>query len=175
MKEKRCICSDEILNMRLRSTEQMDIEMLRTWKNKNRDRFFFKEIISAGQQIKWFEQYLLREEDSIFIVEIRDSDQWKRIGCLGYRKLEDTVDLYNIIRGEKTEEKSSMKEAMKLLLAYVTKKYACPIKCDVLIDNPAVEWYNRCGFVIKEQIDDFYIMMFERQKIQLPNIEGGEA
>lgn len=170
--KKTCIYSKKDPEMRLRSTEQTDIELLRVWKNKNRSSFFYKEVISAEQQIAWFRQYLTREDDDIFIVEIMELGRWKRIGCIGCRKAGEVIDLYNVMRGEKTERRSSMREAMELLLDYLARRYDCPVKCDVLIDNPAVEWYNRCGFAVKEQIDGYYVMAYEGEEHHCLLAEG---
>lgn len=173
-KETICLRSGDVLNMRLHSIEQEDIERIRTWKNRNRDRFFYKEVISSDEQRSWYQQYLSRAEDYIFVVEAKSMAKWDKIGCIGYRKVNDVIDLYNIIRGEKTQERSSMKDAMKMLLAYLMQTYDLRIKCDVLVDNPAVEWYNKCGFLIKDHMDGYYVMEFEQGGMRLPCIEREE-
>ncbi len=161
-------------DLRLRSIEKRDIEDLRIWKNSNRSSFFYKQEITPDAQIEWYQRYIHREDDYIFIVEVLNNDTWKKIGCLGFRVVEGNIDLYNIIRGQRIEARSSMREAMYILLAYISEKYSYPIKCDVLVDNPAVEWYNKCGFSIRECRGDYYIMEFEKDMGTLPNVDKEE-
>lgn len=162
------------MNMRIRSIMQNDIEDLRVWKNNNRESFFYKQEILPEEQVIWYQKYLHREDDYIFIVEVLNDDTWEKIGCLGFRVVEGNIDLYNIIRGRRTEARSSMREAMQILLAYISARYSYPIKCDVLVDNPAVEWYNKCGFSIKECRGDYYIMVFEKDMVTLPDVDEEE-
>lgn len=161
-------------DLRIRSITQNDAEDLRVWKNNNRNSFFYKQEILPEEQAKWYHNYLLREDDYIFIVEVLNNDTWEKIGCLGFRVVEGTIDLYNVIRGRITEARSSMREAMHILLAYISARYSYPIKCDVLVDNPAVEWYNKCGFSIKECRGDYYIMVFDKDMVTLPDVDEEE-
>lgn len=164
MKKELVIYSKETASFRLRSINIGDIEEIRLWKNRNAKSFFYKAEITEEQQKEWFANYLTREEDYIFISEVNIAEKWVKYGCLGYRLIEDTIDLYNIIRGSKTDVVSSMKVAMKLLVEYLQEKYTLKIKCDVLIDNPAVTWYNKCGFFVREEKEDYYIMVFGNRK-----------
>ncbi len=159
---------------RLRSVTQHDMEDLRIWKNRNRTSFFYKQEISPEAQLEWYKGYARREEDHILMVEVKVGDTWEKIGCLGFRVVEGNMDLYNIIRGRRTAVRSSMREAMHILLAYISARYSYPIKCDVLVDNPAVEWYNKCGFSIKECRGDYYIMVFEKDMVTLPDVDEEE-
>lgn len=174
MKQNIILFAKGILNMRLRSIAQKDLEDLRVWKNKNRIRFFYKQEISPEAQLDWYQGYVCREEDYIFMVEIKVSDRWEKVGCLGFRVVEGNIDLYNIIRGSNLAIRSSMRSAIILLLSYISGKYEYPIKCDVLVDNPAVEWYNKCGFSIKECRGDYYIMVFEKDMVTLPDVDEEE-
>lgn len=174
MKRSVILYIKDMTDMRLRSIEKKDIDDLRIWKNENKSRFFYKQEITPDEQSKWYQGYMHREKDYIFIVEIKVSDTWEKIGCLGFRVVEGNIDLYNIIRGRRTEARSSMREAMHILLAYISARYSYPIKCDVLVDNPAVEWYNKCGFSIKECRGDYYIMVFEKDMVTLPVVDEEE-
>lgn len=164
----------DISDMRLRSVTRKDVEDLRIWKNQHRIRFFYKQEISPESQTEWYKGYVHREEDYIFIMEIMLNNTWEKIGCLGFRVIEGKIDLYNVIRGRSTEVRSSMRSAMLLLLAYISARYSYSIKCDVLVDNPAVEWYNKCGFSIKECRGDYYIMVFEKDMVTLPDVDEEE-
>lgn len=162
MKRKIILVMDNEENIRLRSIEERDIEELRLWKNRNASSFFYQKEISHEEQEIWFYQYLLRPNDYIFMAEIQGDGEWYKFGCMGYRESGDEIDLYNIIRGNETKMRSSMKTAMSILLNHLLEVYTKPIKCDVLVDNPAVKWYNRCGFYIREIEEDYCIMQFSR-------------
>lgn len=155
--------AEEFPTMRLRSITDDDVEELRIWKNKNKDSFFYKKEISPCEQSVWFQNYLQRDEDWILVAETMGMNgEWKKFGCLGYRVMEEMIDLYNIIRGNQTTQKSSMRDMMLLLTSFLNYRYSMKIKCDVLVDNPAVEWYNKCGFFIYEKQEDYYVMMLDK-------------
>lgn len=158
--------NDKENTIRLRNAEQKDIELLRIWKNRNKRSFFYQQEITAEQQGNWFLVYQKRENDYIFIVEERVDEEYNPIGCLGFRVQEDAIDLYNIIRGRESKSGVSMHLAMDIMLNYIIQKYAqLPIKCDVLKDNPAVGWYQKCGFDILREIE-YYVMQIDRNKIR---------
>lgn len=153
-------------DLRLVSAADADQERLRTWKNNHRTSFFYQEIIQSEQQFKWFQGYQDRADDYMFMVE----EDCCPIGCMAFRaEGKETIDLYNIIRGEEGNRKISMKNAMHVMLAYIREWFPDrKIKCDVLKDNPAVKWYQKCGFAILEE-KEYYIMGISKEKI--PDIE----
>lgn len=150
----------------LRSIEAADLSNLRIWKNENRKSFFYQEIITPEQQNIWFQNYCKRLHDYIFVIE---GNTQGPIGCMGFRLKDDKVDLYNIIRGVKKSGNIFVHNAMYTMLAYIINTYDEPIKCDVLKDNPAVEWYKKCGFAIWEE-KEYYVMGIERDDIPEVNI-----
>lgn len=149
-------------DLRLVSAADADQERLRTWKNNHRTSFFYQEIIQPEQQFKWFQGYQDRADDYMFMVE----EDCCPIGCMAFRaEGKETIDLYNIIRGEEGNRKISMKNAMHVMLAYISERFPdWKIKCDVLKDNPAVKWYQKCGFAILEE-KEYYIMGISKEKI----------
>lgn len=150
-----------------------DLEYLRLWKNKNRKSFFYQETISPEQQKGWFEAFCKRVDDRIFMLEEVISDGSSHtIGCMGYRLQNSRViDLYNIIRGQESIKHVQMKDAMCLMLNFIIKEYQdCQIKCDVLINNPAVLWYQKCGFEIIER-KEYYVMKINVKRIERLKID----
>lgn len=170
MNRKIQILSDENRSIRLRVSAIGDQENLRIWKNSHRTSFFYQEIIQPDQQLKWFEKYQNRPDDYMFMVEElcqeEGEDGFYSIGCMAFRiEDENTIDLYNIIRGEKSKGKASMKDAMHMMLTYIWKMFPDKrIKCDVLKENPAVNWYQKCGFAIWEE-KEYYIMGIDKTDI----------
>ncbi len=152
----------------LELAKEKDIENLRIWKNANRRSFFYQEEISAKEQEKWFASYQKRTEDYMFIVKevTKESADAHSIGCLAFRvEDERTIDLYNIIRGQKSKGTASMRNAMYVMLNFIKENYPEKrIKCDVLKDNPAVFWYQKCGFAIWKEME-YYIMDIDKKDI----------
>ena len=128
---------------RLRTITASDCETLRVWKNANREAFFHKEIITPKEQKAWFSGYLIRPDDLMFIV-----DTGVDVGCMGIRLDSGAVDVYNVIRGDKSGRRGLMREAMLLMCAFARSHYEGRIGCRVLSQNPAVAWYEQCGFAM---------------------------
>ena len=162
---KKITIIDNTNNIRLRLAEHGDNELLRTWKNNNKRSFFYQQEISPNQQKEWFFAYQKRENDYIFMVEEFVDLKYEPIGCMGFRVKDEEIDLYNIIRGKKSRTGASMHRAMHIMLNYILLKYDLPLKCDVLKDNPAVDWYKKCGFDILREIE-YYIMQIDKKKIE---------
>lgn len=139
----------------LRLITQDDLELLRNWKNAHRNRFFYKDLISKDEQKKWFEKYQQREDDYMFILEEVNGNC---VGCLGYRIVNGKIDLYNIIRGRDSQEDATMRDAMLLLVEYLKNIEKKEITCLVLKDNPAFGWYKKCGFMLKEEQEDAFLI-----------------
>lgn len=162
--------AEESNNLELREITISDIENLRRWKNDNRKSFFYQEEISPEQQKKWYAGYVERLNDYMFIVEENSgTDTYPEkhaIGCMGFRlENECTIDLYNIIRGEESISHATMRSAMQMMLCYIADMFPkYKIKCDVLKDNPAVEWYKKCGLAIWEE-KEYYIMGIRKEDI----------
>jgi RimJ/RimL family protein N-acetyltransferase len=151
MNKKVIASSDEFVTISLRSIEESDQENLRRWKNANAQYFFYQKTITPKQQEEWFRGYLGRQEDALFIVHAAGED----IGCMGIRLLDDTWDIYNVILGEtQFGGKGYMGQAMSVLCSYALSMNPKRITAKVLAKNPAIEWYCKHHFIIKERHDD---------------------
>lgn len=122
----------------LRAVEARDLEDLRSWKNANKAAFFSKKEISAEDQQRWFEGYLERPDDFMFVVETRG----EKAGCVGVRLKDGEADCYNIIG----LGKGVMAKAMKLLCEWAGTKWGRPVSLLVVEDNDAAGFYAKCGF-----------------------------
>ena len=154
---------------RIRDIDEGDIEDLRQWKNQNRQSFFLKEEVTPEQQAGWFTKFRERDDDRMFVVEQKVEGNWLKIGCMGFRVLEEEgcVDAYNIIRSRKLEPANFVfADPFKLMLAYAGALHPeMPIQCKVLSGNPAVEWYERNGFSKKEEREGFFLMELDKNVI----------
>ena len=171
---KNIIITENSRHVRLRAANDSDIELLREWKNSNKKSFFYQQEISKAQQAEWFSAYKQRENDYMFMVEEIIEGKHIPVGCMGFRILNNYIDLYNIIRGAESSIGVSMHRAMYIMLNYIRNKWNAPIQCDVLKDNPAVNWYLKCGFVILEN-KDYLVMTINMESIANADIEIFEA
>jgi RimJ/RimL family protein N-acetyltransferase len=124
---------------------------LRGWKNDHRESFFFKGIIAPADQVKWFQGYLGRSHDYMFVVLFNG----RALGCLGFRYIEQGVDIYNVILGiPEMRQKGLMGKALRMMCSYAQKEYPGAQGAKVLRSNPAVGWYQRNGFKIARFHED---------------------
>jgi hypothetical protein len=149
---------------RLRLSEAADCENLRVWKNQNKRYYFHKADITPEQQVVWFTGYLARPDDHVYMVEEDSAGAWLSVGVVAGRLLvdEDTFDLYNIMRGERTKaDRTNMGAALRTLCVAAARAYPKSITCKVLSDNPALGWYAKIGFVTVADRGDHKLLRFE--------------
>lgn len=143
MKHDLTLTSSEFDRLLLRSIAEADQENLRRWKNANRLAFFYQEVISPEDQAKWFEGYLEREHDWMFVVDAMG----EAIGCMGFRLMHSAADVYNVILGNPSMGGQGwMRNAMRLMCSYVVAEFTREIKVKVMRSNQALGWYRKIGF-----------------------------
>jgi ribosomal protein S18 acetylase RimI-like enzyme len=128
--------------VRLRAIGPGDLESLRLWKNANKQAFFFKGELMPQDQERWFEGYRGRAEDFMFVVEANG----ERAGCMGFRLQGGEADVYNVIGAPEARGKGVLREAMRLLCSYIVGERCPAVGCVVVKGNPAVGWYEKCGY-----------------------------
>lgn len=144
MKEILMLQNHELPEITLRTIDVDDLENLRIWKNNHRNAFFYKEIITADAQKRWYDGYLEREHDFMFIIRHNDLP----IGCIAFRRFDDRIDIYNVIMGcKEMGGKGYMGTALRMILDKAAQRYpGLPLTLMVLKENPALHWYLKNGF-----------------------------
>jgi hypothetical protein len=151
---------------RLRLVAESDAELMRRWKNENRRFFFHKQEITPEQQLAWFRTYLTRPDDHNYAVEERLGSGYETVGLLACRLLQDTVDIYNVMRGKRTAPAVvSMGDTLKLFCSEIARFYSVPITCNVLKNNPAIGWYLRNGFVQRGDAPDHVVLRYNGNEV----------
>lgn len=171
MRESFILKSELFPDIELQTSNESDCENLRNWKNANRFSFFYQEIITPEQQRDWFEAYLAREGDYMFIVTYQN----RPVGCMGFRMIDREADIYNVILGcrEKANQ-GLMSKAFKLMLSFVYSSFTHAIRLKVLSSNPAVEWYLNRGFRLSGDHENFFsLSLFEFQPCQVEKVDRG--
>jgi RimJ/RimL family protein N-acetyltransferase len=155
MKDSFLLLSDALPGVSLRTAALSDCEHLRLWKNAHRGSFFFREIITADGQRAWFEGYLERPDDWMFVVLVGDEP----IGCMGFRLREGQADVYNVILGRSENGgRGVMARALQLMCSYARARLRCEIVARVLKSNPAMSWYLKRGFNVVSEEDTHYLV-----------------
>lgn len=144
--------------VRLRSAGPGDLDDLRAWKNANKAGFFFQGEITPEMQAKWFDGYRARPGDFMFVVEHGGA----KAGCMGFRvEAGGAVDAYNIIAAPAGAGKGLMKAAMAVMCSYAAAAFTKDIGCRVLKGNPAVGYYQACGFDIVGDGGDHHVFKLD--------------
>ncbi len=147
----------------LRAAQVSDLADLRSWKNSNRSGFFFKGEITPSMQQDWYKKYRARPDDYMFIVEKEN----RKAGCMGMRvEKGGAVDAYNIIGTPGGAGKGLMKAAMAVMCSYAADRFTKDIGCLVLKNNPAIGYYQACGFKIAGDGGDHHIFKLDWTKFK---------
>lgn len=139
----------------LRLVTPDDLELLREWKNRNKESFFHRDAITPKQQETWYDAYVARRDDYMYIVEAYGES----VGCMGYRIQCDMIDVYNVIRGRLDVAPGVMHKALLALAHEAQRRHADRIvTVKVLANNPALKWYEKCDFYELERCDDYLVL-----------------
>jgi RimJ/RimL family protein N-acetyltransferase len=142
----------------LRTITETDCDNLRQWKNDNRRAFFSQDIISPQMQMKWFQSYLERENDFMFMVMFNSEP----IGCMGFHMLEGQADIYNVILGRlDMAGKGIMSKGLLIMCSYIYSDFTHDIGLKVLRSNLAVGWYEKNGFYKADTYDTYFQMKLD--------------
>ena len=157
MRDSFIVTSNDLPGVSLRTAGADDCEDLRTWKNSNRQSFFHTDPISPEQQRAWFEGYLGRPDDWMFMVEA--SGDRAAIGCMGFRAVEGQADVYNVILGRaEYQGRGVMAAALRLMCSFARSELGSEIVARVLTTNPAVGWYRKNGFDVLTESSTHYLI-----------------
>ena len=126
----------------LRTIVPADLERLRLWKNAFRTRFFFRDEITPEMQLRWYEGYLDRAKDFMFIGETGGME----LGCVGFRVLGEEAEIYNIIGARPPLPPGSLEAGFRLLCTYIRDAHAPRIVGKILKDNPVLPLGEWLGF-----------------------------
>lgn len=162
------LTSPSLPGLRLRAAGPGDLEDLRVWKNANVAGFFFKGEITPAMQAGWYADYRARPDDFMFIVE-KDG---AKAGCMGFRMLAGgAADTYNMIAAPAAKGKGVMKAAMLLMCSYIAEARTKDIGCLVVKGNPAVTYYEHCGYRVVGEGEGHHVLKLDWEKFQPVPVE----
>jgi RimJ/RimL family protein N-acetyltransferase len=144
----------------LRLLEEKDIELIRTWRNRDDIRFFFKDskIITAEQQKRWFDAYKERGNDYFFIILWLLGQNYKPVGSVSIYNITDGKAEYGrcMIGDESARRRGIMALASRLLFEIArTQLGVTELSLDVFNNNlRAIKGYEKLGF---RKVSDYQI------------------
>jgi ribosomal protein S18 acetylase RimI-like enzyme len=140
----------------LKSITHQDMDTVRLWKNKHKQFFFHQEDISVEQQELWYQSFVKRPYDLMFMTTYEQNV----FGCMGIRWQEQHWDIYNVILGNQAFGKQGlMGKCLNTLLSYAQSLKQGKFTLQVLRHNPAVSWYQKQGFRITEEYETYFFML----------------
>ncbi len=161
MKDSFLLISEALPEVKLRTAAILDCERLRAWKNAHRDSFFFRDMIKAEGQRAWFEGYLERADDWMFLILVGSEP----IGCMGFRLRDDQIDVYNVILGRpEYGGQGVMSQAFRIMCSFAQTRLRREIVARVLKKNPALEWYRKHGFDVISEEDTHYLIKLDENR-----------
>lgn len=152
MKNKIRITSNEIT---LRPVLSSDLMKMRSWRNSDWARSFFlnSEIISPEQQEKWYQSYINKTDDYMFIIELDNID----VGTVALYHVnhdEGSAEFGRLLIAEKEARGRSIGEkVLRILSEFAFNDFKLSkITLEVFSDNDkAVYIYQKVGFTVYDK------------------------
>lgn len=157
--DKRITITGIDIGISLRSISKLDIENLRLWRNKNRQKLSFSEFISEREQQEWFEKYLADPNSYLFMVEKTPYDS---LGCMGFRLAHDMAEYWNLMVNPDATDPKAMGNASRLMESYIFTEHTTSIGGYVLSSNEAVAlWHVQysCAKIIRQEEGRIYLTL----------------
>ncbi len=159
---KQCIPLLEKGCVRLRLLERTDLGTTLSWRNENRRWFLNSDLLSIDSHCSWFEQYIARNDDYVFIIE-QLSERIEPTGQISLYKIDweqRKAEFGRLLIVESARQKGVAKKAIEILLEYAFDTLGIKtIHLEVLQSNhPAISLYEKCGFVHTEELGSRIIM-----------------
>ena len=129
-------------------------EILRKWRNENREFFISSHEISEKEHLDWFNNYLKKGINDMYIISIDD----KYVGNIRLTKVSDSmIEINNVLIGDISYRG---KGVMSKTFDYIFSMYdKMSFQLEVLKTNTnAIDFYIRKGFKIVEEKNNIILM-----------------
>ena len=137
-------------HVRLRLLVESDLELILSWRNREDARIWFKDssVISMDQHKRWFEQYIDKENDLHFILEV-DKKPVGQASVYHIHREKEKAEIGRFLvapgDGGKGYIKQACGELIRFCNNYLKLKY---IFLEVMAENhKAIALYKKCGFM----------------------------
>lgn len=144
----------------LRPLEEKDLITTLQWRNQDdvRMNFFHKDIISYEQHHKWFENYLIKKDDIVFVGEF-DGEIIGQLAIYDIDTLTKKAEVGRFIISPEYAGKGYMKKLINLLFELCGNLKIETLYLYVIPTNyKAISLYEKLGFVVKENTTESILM-----------------
>ncbi len=136
--------------VRLRLIEARDLDATRAWRNRDDARIWFKSraLIDAAGHRAWFEQYLAKDDDFLFIVE-HAGVPVGQAAVYGVDWIERRAEVGRFLVAPLEAGKGHLGQACASLVRFCALSFGlAELFLEVMEGNQrAIRMYRRCGFV----------------------------
>ena len=147
------------LAMQIRLLKWRDLRFTKKLKNENRNYFFYKEKLTWKTHLKWYYKYMKTSDNFFFIIEFGKD----KYGTIGIRFRDGYWDIYSVSRNKSvTYQKDLMFNAMLKITSFFDQSHI--FRCLVLINNPALFWYKKIGFVVNREFCNYSELHFQQSQ-----------
>lgn len=144
--------------VRLRLLEETDLPQTLAWRNQDHIRrwFLHADVISPEHHRRWFEDYRLRDDDFVFVIEetqaLRKPVGQVSLYRIDWERLRAEYGRLLIGEGDATG-RGLAHEATEVLLRYASGTLGLrEVVLEVFADNAAaIAIYTACGFRVRER------------------------
>ncbi len=150
---KREVEPIESRRLRIRLIEPDDLPITRAWRNQPhvREWFFDDRAVSTADHQDWFDRYLLRDDDFVFVLEERATAE--RVGQISLFDIDwpQAIGEYGrLIIEDRHRARGFAVEATRCLMAEVFRDWELEtVAAHVYADNtPSLRVFSRCGFAL---------------------------
>jgi len=132
-----------------------NLDLIRVWKNSNKQFFFNQLEIEIQDQLNWFEKFKKIDTNTMLLIKFDDN----YIGCIGARIINSNWDIFNVMNINKDYSgKGIMSYSLIKLFQKLRLIRNIPITAKVLKSNKNINWYLKNNFEIINSDNDYFLI-----------------
>ncbi|MFZ3080563.1 MAG: GNAT family N-acetyltransferase [Bellilinea sp.] len=163
------VCSNRIC---LRLLEEKDLPLTLDWRNQDSIRkwFFHSDLVTKSQHLAWYQQYLQRDDDYIFIIEMLEQNRRIPVGQIALYHIDwqnRSAEYGRLMIGEPAAQGQGFaREATKIVLEIGFQTLGLGlIYLEVFENNFAARAvYTTCGFEVQANHNGIVRMQISSNK-----------
>ena len=135
-----------------------NLDLIRVWKNRNKQFFFNQLEIEVQDHLNWFEKFKKVNTNTMVLIKFDE----KYIGCIGARIINSKWDIFNVMNINKDYAgKGIMSYSLFKLFQKLTLIRNIPITAKVLKTNKNINWYLKNNFEIINSENDYFSIKYK--------------
>jgi RimJ/RimL family protein N-acetyltransferase len=132
---------------------ESDVQLITKWRNEHRQSFFTWFTATEDRTRKWLYEKIIPTEDRILFMIEAQARVFGHIGLTNFDFSAKSCEIDNVLRGRGNMARGGMTLALRGILVWLRTLHMDSAHLRVFSDNmPAINLYNRCGFVIVKDV-----------------------